>query len=228
MNMEKKVAVQKNIFAGPININGTTKQITTAMGTSFDVNALEYEILVLLVLHENTSFSIEDINHHLTQSNISTTHADIKKSIIYICNKISILGEGFAWIEPSPNNQYTFKTKWGHNWQQIHNDTQKIAAESLIFVKKQAIKKQITTRKVMTITGLIAVSILMAVVFQFIGMTPVSVPDNNYVYVAFDDTDVPLGLFEPINTKSCLCEPDVHTEDCVCECEQCIDVIANE
>jgi DNA-binding CsgD family transcriptional regulator len=104
-------------FAGPLNLNRKTKKASTVMGTELQLSSDEFDALDILASHEDKPLNFEQLYKLVWSDAESESELEIaRKQLNNLLQQVREYGEGFVWIEHEPQNGYTFKTRWGHNW----------------------------------------------------------------------------------------------------------------
>jgi DNA-binding CsgD family transcriptional regulator len=104
-------------FVGPLNLNRKTKKATTVMGAELHLSSDEFDALDILASHEGKPLKFKLLYKLVWDDTESESELEIaRKQLNNLLQQVRDYGEGFMWIEHEPQNGYTFKTRWGHNW----------------------------------------------------------------------------------------------------------------
>jgi len=117
---------------------------------------------------------------------------------------IGVAGQGFMWIEYSPEAGYAFKTHWGHNWKTqsapvmpapVNEPTvEELTAAILKFRKRQGRYRPPLSA---VIAGAVTVAAAIILALLFLLNTPIFQPaDVVPAYAEFEDPHIPLSSFE--------------------------------
>jgi len=114
---------QKNTyFAGPLNLNRSTKQADTVTGYKLSLNENEFNALDLLVSRAGEMLTFEQIYEAAWQKEDGSDNREAARiGFEKLIKQVRKAGEGFMWIEYTPEFGYSFRTYWGHNWHTRNN-----------------------------------------------------------------------------------------------------------
>ena len=88
------------------------------MGTELDLSEAEFDALDLLVTHEGSHLTFEQIYEAVWKTpDGADNRVAAQEALNGLIEKVSVAGESFMKISYSPESGYTFLTHWGHNWQ---------------------------------------------------------------------------------------------------------------
>ena len=108
---------QKYIFAGPLNLNFMTKKASTAMGSEILLGENDFEALYLLATNEGEYRTFQQLYEVAWGKSETTDSLDFASAALEnLVLQINNVGDDFMWIEFTQGEGYTFKTRWGHNW----------------------------------------------------------------------------------------------------------------
>ena len=104
-------------FVGPLNLNRQTKQATTVLGTSLLLDENEFDALDMLVYRESIPFSFDQLYSTICEASDHPVSRDAAKTdLFHLIEQVGIAGHGFMWIEYSQDSEYTFHTRWAHQY----------------------------------------------------------------------------------------------------------------
>ena len=104
-------------IAGPLNLNRQTKQADTVMGTILPLDEKEFATLDMLAENEGEWLTFEQIYSAFWVLDSDTDNRDAARTgLDNVVRLVSSAGEGFMWIDYKQGDNYTFRTRWGHNW----------------------------------------------------------------------------------------------------------------
>ena len=87
------------------------------MGSDIVLGENDFEALFLLALNEGKYVTFQSLYEAAWGKSESTDSLDFASSALEnLIKQINRTGDGFMWIEHSPEMGYRFKTAWGHNW----------------------------------------------------------------------------------------------------------------
>jgi len=105
-------------FAGPLNLNRNTRQADTVMGTKLVLDADTCEALDMLVVREGEPLTFEQLYEAVWDKSDGVDNREAALTAMNdLVGQIGSVGEGFMVIEVDLESIYTFRTRWGHNWQ---------------------------------------------------------------------------------------------------------------
>ena len=108
-------------FVGPLNLDKQTKRATTVMGAELSLDADEFEALAILSSHEDEPLAFELLYAAIWDAEDKSCELEAREKLGNLLKQVRNAGEGFMWIEYEPETGFTFRTRWGHNWQARKN-----------------------------------------------------------------------------------------------------------
>jgi DNA-binding winged helix-turn-helix (wHTH) protein len=117
-------------FVGPLNLDRKAKRATTVMNSELLLGSDEFDALDILAMHEGEPISFETLYDTVWDAAGSSCERDTaRQRLNHLMKQVKEAGGGFMWIEHYPESGYTFKTRWGHNWQKQNIKTEALTAE---------------------------------------------------------------------------------------------------
>jgi len=104
-------------IVGPLNLDRLAKRATTVMGEALSLNADEFAALDILASREDEPLTFELLYEAIWRADNNACELEARHRLGNLLRKVSEAGAGFMWIEYEPETGYTFRTRWGHNWQ---------------------------------------------------------------------------------------------------------------
>jgi len=187
------------IAAGPLNIDCGANKVTTVMGAVLQLTPAEVKILYILATNEDKCFTAEALYDEVCKTNGKPyDRTEAMHTMNNILRQIEAHGDGFVWIERSINDDFTYKSRWGHNWGSQPN-------------KSNVFRRKTVVRTAVGAVGLVAA----AMVFMF---TPLFSRSDTYEprtdeFIYLHDPQVPMGTFEAEECDYCGEKDD----DCACD-----------
>ncbi|MCL2575152.1 MAG: helix-turn-helix domain-containing protein [Defluviitaleaceae bacterium] len=108
-------------IAGPLNLDITNKQASTAMGSKIPLSSQEFDTLQALAQRQNDTVDFESI-YQIAWNDGNFDRQTVKASLKQLIQKISEAGQGFMWIEYVAETGYRFKVQWGRGWAANNQD----------------------------------------------------------------------------------------------------------
>jgi len=131
MNTHSSIKELQYIFAGPLNLNRSTKAAGTVMGSDIVLGENDFEALFLLALNEGKHLTFEQLYEAAWGNSEEAANLDLANSALNdLMQLINRIGDGFMWIEHTPELGYIFKTRWGHNWRTQSSDIEPFKQDS--------------------------------------------------------------------------------------------------
>jgi len=211
-------------FAGPLNLCRRTKQADTVMGTQLTLNEKQFDALDMLVQREGQFLSFEQLYTAVWEEadgadNRTVARAEIKE----LSGQVSSAGEGFMRIDHVPAVGYSFRTRWGHNWQtEQHKEETFLLPEGAMSLPVKAEKR--SGKVVVALFGGVAaaaaviVMIFTSIMNDFSAVTqiidaeqvPLAIPDKRLLSTCME----PGGCMSPANcTGEGICADTEDDED---------------
>ena len=194
--------------AGPLNLNRSMRRACTIMGRELAISAKEFNALDMLVTREGEYIAFDELYTTVwgeTESLESKedARASIDNLLMQVCND----GEGFMWIEYSPDAGYRFKTYWGKNLDEdVRTDIPLLTfmpqADTTTPVNP---KKPSQTRKpqlVALLAGVSAIAAAIILMLLFLFNSPLFNPPEVEapVYMEMEDPNIPLASAPDVDT----------------------------
>ena len=89
------------LTVGPLSLNESSKLAITAFNDEIQLSADEFDALYILAAHAGRPLA---------------PSAAAEDAFGGVLEKINAAGNGFMWIERSPESGYIFRTSWGSDW----------------------------------------------------------------------------------------------------------------
>ena len=92
------------------------------MGISLILDEHEFDALDMLAARENRSLTFEQLYTNVWNAGDYSDSRDVARiKLEKLVDQVGEAGQGFMWIEYSPESGYTFRTWWAHNWKTQKN-----------------------------------------------------------------------------------------------------------
>jgi len=102
---------------GPLNLHRNSKKADTVFQTVLYIDEKEFDALVILAEREGDTVTFEHLYRSVWDEwDGMDQRAAAEMGLGKLINEVRKAGEGFMWIEHSPDKGYSFRTRWGHNW----------------------------------------------------------------------------------------------------------------
>ena len=103
--------------AGPLNINRKIKRAVMPSGAELPLDDSEFAVLDMLASCEGEPLAFETLYTAVWGKEHRNCFRDaarlaLKKLMI----QVRMAGDGFMWIDHSPETGYIFRTRWGPKW----------------------------------------------------------------------------------------------------------------
>jgi len=172
-NAKSQVHENKYLCIGPLNLNITKREASTIKGYNIVLEGKDFEVLCLLAENEGKYLTFKE----LCEEDYSLSALE---SLIAQINEI---GDKFMWIKHEPEQGYMFETRWGKQWNQNVENTEKATVQSIV---KSNI---ITITSLIRGAGLIAAAITLVLMFLY-----------------------SIGVFSPTNTEPIYIDSEIEIE----------------
>jgi len=114
-------------FAGPLNLNRQTKEVSTVMGAKLVLSDKEFDALDMLISLEGSPITVEQFYMSVWDAGDGVNRRNSARvGLDYIMHHVNEAGEGFAHIEYSHEKGYTFLTNWERERQMNSNTSESV------------------------------------------------------------------------------------------------------
>ena len=189
------------IFAGPLNFDMMNRQVSTVTGGEINLDANEFEALYILATNEDTYITIGQLCDVYRRKGAADNIDHVSAALENLMHKINQTGDGFMWIESTPEAGYKFKTRWGRKWNKT--ETVKTPAPVDVITPKNItnIKEHIRKPSSLQLTSLvikglgsIAAAIMIVLLLLYsAGIISTQKPEPILIEVDIEDQSVPLA-----------------------------------
>jgi len=176
-------------FSGPLNLDRKTKRADTVMGTQLVLDERKFNALDMLVSFDGEPLSFERIYESVWEGAPgSVSREEARAELKDLIDQVDSAGEGFMRIEYVPENGFSFRTHWGHNWQtEAPGEDVFALPDNLIGVSEKPKKRE--RRLIATlIAGAVAAVAAIVMILAFV-MNDLAAESR-----VIDDATVPLEL----------------------------------
>ena len=122
VGVERKDKIQNDILsgmlysAGPLHIDRRNRKAVTVFNNELPLGTKEFAVLDLMASQEGKSLTFEQLYRALRDMEDGIdNYESARLCVAFVVEQVKIAGEGFMWIEQSPETGYAFRTNWGRN-----------------------------------------------------------------------------------------------------------------
>ena len=189
---------------GPLILDTRANKVSTCWNSELVLSDSEFQTLYILARCEDIKVSFDELYRSIWEDTKSTNKIqDAKECIDKLIRKLKTFGNGFVWIDEI-NNNYVFRTRWGHNknnWVNQNNEFAKLSADDYMISSHRG---KLSFRTI----AVLASSLAACFILSILAINTIAPRDfNNTTFI--NDPQTPLG--QAINTEE-TCE---HCENVV-------------
>jgi len=197
-------SMEDRYIAGPLNLNRTTKQADTAMGTQIKLNDRDFEALDLLATNVGEYVSFDKLYNAAWGASKETSDiSHAKASLDNLVFQINTIGHKFMHIKCSHGDNYKLVTHWGSAWKGKSRNVNETAgmtdySNNIKDMTGRSIKSKITSKRrgfmhkhLLTGAGAIVIAALITLLLYITGV--ISPTATESLYIDVEDPSVPLA-----------------------------------
>ena len=122
--VENMEALNSLRIAGPLTLDSDSNRAYIVSRTELDLSPDEFEVLYMLATREDVPLTLEQLYGSLWERGDGICRREeARQAMDNIIGQVNAAGNGFVWIERTPPEGYTFRTRWAHNREKWMNQS---------------------------------------------------------------------------------------------------------